>query len=111
MPKLPFQIVQVEAKDRRRPRAALMLTGFFITLGSLLIPAWQTMTWLHHRLLPALPLRTTWRAFGWPFFRTDSIDMQRALLWVFDLPTTLVVFIVGIVVFAYGLRITASSLD
>jgi hypothetical protein len=86
-----------------------MLVGFLAALGSLLIPAWQTLTWLRYGLWPALPLTATWRAFGWPFPKTDWIDMQRGLLWVFDLPTTLIVFILGIVVFAYGLRIAAKG--
>ena len=102
-------LIQAEARDRRRPGAALMLAGFSTALGSLLIPAWQTVTWLHYGLWPALPFGTAWRAFGWSFPRTDWIDLQRGLLWVFDLPTTLIVLILGIVVFAYGLRIAAKG--
>jgi hypothetical protein len=101
-------LIQAEAKDRKRPGAALMLAGLFTALGSLLIPAWQTVTWLRYGLWPGLSFGMTWRALGWSFPRTDWVDMQRGLLWVFDLPTTLIVFILGMVIFAYGLRIAAT---
>jgi hypothetical protein len=101
-------LMQAEARDRRRPGAALTLAGVFTALGSQLIPVWQTITWLRYGLWPALPFGMTWRAFGWSFPRSDWVDLQRGLLWVFDLPTTLIVFILDMVVFACGLRIAAT---
>jgi hypothetical protein len=82
--------------------------GLWTALASLLIPAWQTYTWLRYGDWPALPLWTTWSWLGWQFPETAWVGVQSILGWTFNQATSLFLFLSGVVVGLIGVRIAAN---
>ncbi len=72
-----------------------LLIGGSIVLLAALIFGWQCITWLMNGEWPNLPIRTFWHPL------TSWIGAQIILDWVFALPTALVLFTIGILVFKF----------
>ncbi len=59
------------------------------------ILVWQGYSWLKTGLWTALQISTTFRYFEWPVPSTNGLGVQKIIDWVFDIPTSLAVFVLS----------------
>jgi hypothetical protein len=71
--------------------------GLLILIGPGIL-AWQGYSWLKTGLWTALPVSTTFRYFDWPIPSTNWLGVQKIINSIFDIPTSLAVFVLTIVV-------------
>lgn len=57
--------------------------------------ACQGVGWLRTGIWPALPISTTFAFFEWPLPDVSWVGLQKIIDWVFDIPTSLAVFVLS----------------
>jgi len=62
------------------------------------ILAWQCYDWLRTGTWPPIPLSKAFNYFEWTIPRTSWVGLQSIINWLFDIPTSLVVFLVSLLV-------------
>ena len=71
---------------------ALLIGGGIVSLAALIF-GWQCLMWLMNGEWPSLPIRIFW------YPHVSWIGVQVILDWIFALPTALVLFTIGVLVF------------
>ena len=73
------------------------LYGFVLLAGPIII-GWQSYSWLRTGVWTALPISKAFQYFEWPIPSTSWLGLQKLIGWVFDIPTSLAVFVLSIIV-------------
>jgi hypothetical protein len=71
--------------------------GLVILTGPTIL-ACQGYSWVRTGVWTALPISTTFTYFEWPMPSTNWLGFQKILDQVFDIPTSLAVFVVSLLV-------------
>jgi hypothetical protein len=71
--------------------------------GYALLPApgilvWQCYDWLRTGSWTPIPLSKAFTYFQWPMPHTSWVGLQSIINWLFDIPASLVVFLVSLLV-------------
>ena len=90
------------AEVRQGTAVTLILGGIYTALGSLLIPAWQGYMWLRYGAWPEVPLWIVWNWSGLPFPQINWVGIEKILVWVLGQPTSVVSFLIGIILAGIG---------
>jgi ABC-type cobalamin transport system permease subunit len=71
--------------------------GLLMLIGPAIL-AWQGYSWLKTGIWTALPISKTFTYFEWPMPSTNWLGLQKIIDWVFDIPTSLAVFVLSFIV-------------
>jgi hypothetical protein len=71
--------------------------GLLILIGPAIL-AWQGYSWLRTGIWTVLPVSKTFQCFEWPLPSTSWLGLQKIFDWIFDIPTSLAVFVLSFVV-------------
>jgi hypothetical protein len=87
----------VQYARRDKGKAMEQIYGLVILIGPVIL-AWQGYSWLKTGVWTALPISKTFSYFEWPVPSTSWLGFQKMLDWVFDIPTSLAVFVVSLLI-------------
>lgn len=69
--------------------------GLMLFVGPAVL-AWQGYSWLRTGIWTALPVSRAFIYFEWLMPSTNWVGLQKIIDWIFDIPTSLVVFVLSI---------------
>jgi hypothetical protein len=73
------------------------LYGLVLLAGPAIL-AWQGYSWLRTGIWTALPISKTFAYFELPVPSTNWLGLQRIIDWIFDIPSSLAVFVLSFIV-------------
>jgi hypothetical protein len=74
--------------------------GLLILIGPAIL-AWQGYSWLRTGIWTALPISKAFQYFEWPIPSTSWLGLQKIIDWIFEIPTSVAVFILSFVIMVF----------
>jgi ABC-type cobalamin transport system permease subunit len=74
--------------------------GLLILIGPSTL-AWQGYSWLRTGIWTALPISKAFQYFEWPIPITSWLGLQKIIDWIFDIPTSVAVFVLSFIVMVF----------